>query len=81
MKGTNVTLAAQEGLGSVRVCQCGSLSLNIGVVTLHLDPEVFLKTTALLREAAEQFLKRKELAATSSNLPRELRPLPDRLIN
>ncbi len=65
MKSTNMTLAEHHGLGSVRICECGSLNLSIGLVTLHLDPEAFLKTAALLRQAAEQYLKRRELEATA----------------
>jgi len=68
MKGTNMTLADYHGLGSVRICDCGSLNLNIGLVTLHLDPEAFLKTAALLRQAAEQYLKRNEQVTTASDL-------------
>jgi len=65
MIGTNMTLAENHGLGSVRICECGYLNLNIGLVTLHLDPEAFLKTAALLRQAAEQYLKRNEVTTAS----------------
>jgi len=68
MKGANMTLADYHGLGSVRICDCGSLNLNIGLVTLHLDPEAFLKTAALLRQAAEQYLKSNEQVNTASDL-------------
>jgi len=68
MKSTNMTLAENHGLGSVRICDCGSLNLNIGLVTLHLDPETFLKTAALLRQAAEQYLKRNKQVTTASGL-------------
>ncbi len=65
MKSTNMTLAEHHGLGSVRICECGSLNLNIGLVTLHLYPESFLRTAALLQQAAEQYLKRRELEAAA----------------
>ncbi len=68
MKGMNSILADLQGTGSVRICECGSLNLNIGLVTLHLNPEAFLNTAALLRQAAEQYLKRNESAATASGL-------------
>ncbi len=68
MKGANTTLAEQYGLGSVRICDCGSLNLNIGHVTLHLDPEAFLKTAVLLRQAAEQYLKGDEPITLVSDL-------------
>ncbi len=68
MKGTNMTLVEDRGLGSVRICECGSLNLNIGLVTLHLDPEAFLKTAALLRQAAEQYLKHNGPVTMTSDL-------------
>lgn len=66
MKGINAALAQQQGVGSVRMCQCGSISLNIGVVTLHLDPDTFLKTTAMLRMAAEQYVEQTRPASATS---------------
>jgi hypothetical protein len=81
MKGTNMTLAEDYGLDSVRICECGSLNLNIGLVTLHLDPEVFLKTATLLRQAAEQYLKRNESIATASGLSPALRSPSSRFTN
>lgn len=68
MRDMNLILAERHGLGCVRICECGSLNLNIGLVTLHLDPEAFLKTAALLRQAAEQYLKRNEPVTTASGL-------------
>ncbi len=50
MKGMNSILADLQGTGSVRICECGSLNLNIGLVTLHLNPEAFLNTATLLRQ-------------------------------
>jgi hypothetical protein len=81
MKSTNMTLAENHGLGSVRICDCGSLNLNIGLVTLHLDPETFLKTAALLRQAAEQYLKRNEQVTTASGLSPALRSPSGRFTN
>jgi hypothetical protein len=80
MKDMNLTLAEQDGLGCVRVCECGSLNLNIGLVTIHLDPEAFLKTAALLRQAAEQYLKGNEPAVASS-LTLALNPHSSRFTN
>ena len=64
----NRTLAEHHGLGFVRVCDCGAINLNIGLVTLHLDPETFLKTSALLRQAAEQYVGRGKSVAAASRL-------------
>jgi hypothetical protein len=81
MKNTNITLADHHGLGSVRVCDCGALNLNIGMVTLHLNPEAFLKTAALLRQAAEQYLKRNDADTTPSRLSSALVSPPGRFTN
>jgi len=81
MKGMNSILADLQGTGSVRICECGSLNLNIGLVTLHLDPEAFLKTAALLRQAAERYLKRNEPIAAASGLPSALRSSSSRFTN
>ncbi len=67
MKDTNMTLAEKQGLGSVRICECGFLNLNIGLATLHLDPEAFLKTAVLMRQAAEQYLQRNEPVTMASD--------------
>lgn len=81
MKSTNMILAEHHGLGSIRICECGSLNLNIGLVTLHLDPEAFLKTAALLRQSAEQYLKRNESITTASGLSPALSSSSGRFTN
>jgi hypothetical protein len=81
MKSTNMVLAENHGLGSVRICECGSLNLNIGPITLHLDPEAFLKTAVLLQQAAELYLKRNEPQTTASGLSAACTSPPSRLIN
>ncbi len=68
MKSTNVALAEYQGVGCVRICECGSINLNIGVVTLHLDPETFLRTTALLQQALERYLEPREPASAMSDI-------------
>ncbi len=64
----SMTLAEHQGLGSVRVCKCGSLNLNIGPVTLHLDPETFLKAAALLRQAAARYVEQDKSSTAASML-------------
>ncbi len=66
MKGMKPLLAEHQGTGCVRICECGCLNLNIGVVTLHLDPATFLRTTELLRRAAEQYLERSESVSVTT---------------
>lgn len=81
MKNANMTLAEHQGLGSVRICECGSLNLNIGLVTLHLDPEAFLKIAALLRQAAEQYMNRDEPIAIAPELSPALGSRSSRFTN
>ncbi len=68
MKDKNVALAEDPGVGFVRMCECGSINLNIGVVTLHLDPETFLRSTALTQQAAKQYLERSRSASSTPGL-------------
>jgi hypothetical protein len=41
MNDINVILAAHPGLGRVRLCECNSIHLSIGPVTVNLAPEAF----------------------------------------
>lgn len=52
MKVFTASLAESSGLGYVRVCSCGSINLNIGAVTLHVEPDTFLRAAAMLQQAA-----------------------------
>jgi hypothetical protein len=81
MKGTSTTLVEDCGLGSVRICECGSLNLSIGLVTLHLEPEAFLKTAALLSRATEQYLKRNEPVSTPLDISPALNSTSSRYRN
>lgn len=55
MKGMVTSLAETNGLGYVRVCSCGSINLNIGAVTLHIEPDTFLRAATMLQQAAVAF--------------------------
>jgi hypothetical protein len=70
MKDTNLALAEDSGVGFVRMCECGSINLNAGVVTLYLDPETFRRSTALLQRAAGQYLERSRSASATPDLHR-----------
>jgi hypothetical protein len=50
----NVLLADHPGLGRVRLCECNSIHLTIGPVTVNLAPEAFAQTAILIRNAMEQ---------------------------
>jgi 8-oxo-dGTP pyrophosphatase MutT (NUDIX family) len=50
----NTTLAAQEGIGSITMCDCGVVSLNMGGVTIRLEITAFSRLETMIREAAEE---------------------------
>ncbi len=54
MKDVNVILADYPGLGRVRMCECDSIHVNIGPVTLNLEPVAFMQFATLMCNAAEQ---------------------------
>lgn len=56
MKRDNTALAELRGVGSVSMCDCGSINLTLGAVTLHLDADTFLKSSFMLHSAAEQLM-------------------------
>lgn len=51
MKDVNLVLADLPGLGRVRMCSCNAIHLNIGPVTLNLQPEAFAQATTLMNMA------------------------------
>ena len=55
MDGVDAILADCPGLGRVRLCDCNSVHLTIGPVTVSLAPEAFLQTATLMRKAVEQW--------------------------
>jgi hypothetical protein len=54
MDDINVILADYPGLGRVRLCECNSIHLTIGPVTVHLSPSAFAQATGLVRDAMQQ---------------------------
>jgi len=69
MDATNVILAECPRLGRVRLCDCKAVHLNIGPVTINLDPEAFVKTAILLQNAVEQL---SQIRSASEMTPKEL---------
>ncbi len=53
MAGTEEVLARSEGLGSVTVCGCGTISLHVGGVTLRLEPTAFIQLDTMVQDAIE----------------------------
>ncbi len=54
MSEINVVLADYPGLGRVRLCECDSIHLSIGPVTLNLAPDAFAQAAILIRNAMDQ---------------------------
>ena len=62
MSASQKSLHEQPGVGSVRLCECGGINLNVGAVTLHLDAAAFLQTALMLRQAADRYVAIKSAA-------------------
>jgi hypothetical protein len=45
------TLASSEGLGSISVCGCGTLTLHVGGVSVRMDITAFVQTAEMFRIA------------------------------
>lgn len=54
MNDINVILADRPGLGRVRLCECNSIHLSIGPVTINLEPDAFAQAVRLMRDAMDQ---------------------------
>lgn len=53
MSEINATLAEHTGLGTVRLCECKSIHLTIGSVTINMAVEAFTQTATLIRQAMD----------------------------
>lgn len=53
MNDINVVLAEQSGTGKVRLCECSSIHLSVGPVTITMVPEMFAQLVVLVHEAME----------------------------
>jgi hypothetical protein len=76
MDGIDVILAECEGLGRVRLCECNSIHLTIGPVTLHLEKEALAQTTILLNSAMEQLTELLRAGVAAKNPLEFPKPLP-----
>jgi hypothetical protein len=60
-------LATVDGLGSVTLCGCGTVSLHLGGVSIRMDADTFGQAVAMCREAvatAELQVRSMESVAT-----------------
>ncbi len=53
MSDINVILAERSGLGAVRLCECKSIHLSVGPVTINMAVEAFAQTAILIKQAME----------------------------
>lgn len=70
MNDFNVILADLPGLGRVQVCDCNSIHVSVGPVTLNLSPEAFAQAAAMLGDAMQRYAKLREsqIVNTSGSL-------------
>lgn len=47
-------LAEQPGLGQIHLCECDSIHLSIGPVTINLAPEAFALMATMVHKAMEE---------------------------
>jgi hypothetical protein len=69
MHDVNVILANHPGLGRIHLCECNSIHLSVGPVTLNLEPDAFVQMATLISNAVEQLCeirKSREAAASPS---------------
>ncbi len=57
MSDFNVVLAERDGLGRIHLCNCNSIHLKIGPVTVCLAPEAFAQAAVMVRDAMEQLAR------------------------
>jgi hypothetical protein len=75
MTDINIILADHPGLGRVRLCDCNSIHLSLGPVTINLDPHAFAQAVTLMRSAMEQLEEIVDSTQKSNSLDRfDLRP-------
>lgn len=68
MSDINIILADRPGLGRVRLCECSSIHVSLGPVTINLEPQAFAQTVEMLREAIDRYadiVAAKQTACTS----------------
>lgn len=78
MNDINIILADHPGLGRIRLCECNSVHLSLGPVTINLEPSAFAQAVALMRDAMEQL---EEITGTTKKryALEKYKPRPDQL--
>ncbi|HZY72436.1 MAG TPA: hypothetical protein VFE22_04945 [Edaphobacter sp.] len=81
MDDINIILASYPGLGRVRLCECNSVHISIGPVTINLAPEAFSQMAVLIRNAMEQFTEIAEAKGSARGPLRAFEPQHSRFTN
>jgi hypothetical protein len=79
MHDINVILADLQGLGRVRLCECNSVHVSVGPVTINLEPAAFEQLSALMNIASEQLAKVRESTGREHGIGWTFRPLHNRM--
>lgn len=53
MSDINVILAKRSGTGTIRLCGCNCIHLNLGPITINMEPEMFAQAAILMQQAME----------------------------
>lgn len=71
MKDDKVVLADRPGLGKIFCCGCGAIHVNVGPVTINLEPQAFAQLTALMNTALEHqaYLERAQANKSAAAIP------------
>ena len=51
---SSLLLAEHTGLGSVSFCNCGTVHLSVGAITMRLAPDAFAQLLHMCQQAADQ---------------------------
>ena len=79
MHDINVILADFPGLGRVRLCECNSVHVSIGPVTINLEQVAFQQMADLMASAAEQFAKIRESRENEPDKAPAFRPIQSQM--
>jgi hypothetical protein len=61
-------LTEHEGLGRIHLCECNSVHMTVGPVTVALAPETFAQMATMVRKAMEELSRVVGLTRDEGNL-------------
>ena len=74
MHDIHVILADLPGLGRIRLCECNSIHVSIGPITIHLEQTAFQQMADLTAAASERLAKIRESNDEQKGVLKILRP-------